>query len=125
MAENRLRFGAKRDHGKKGSACREQKSIWRIVAVSGRTRPAASSRQKCERRRANQGLQPTMADKNDAGKNPQAPIGDAAATLGPNNEIGRKLKQYYDELVSEAVPDRFQQLLQQLEQAKPASSKDA
>jgi hypothetical protein len=44
--------------------------------------------------------------------------------LGPNSEIGRKLKQYYDELVSDSVPDRFAQLLSQLEQAKPARKKD-
>lgn len=38
--------------------------------------------------------------------------------LGPNSEIGRKLKQYYDGLVSEEVPDRFAALLSQLEQAE-------
>src|SRR5690606_3989791 len=31
-----------------------------------------------------------------------------ADPLGTNTEVGRKLKQYYDELISEAVPDRFQ-----------------
>jgi hypothetical protein len=40
--------------------------------------------------------------------------------LGANSEIGRKLKQYYDDLVSDDVPDRFAQLLSQLEQAEPA-----
>lgn len=44
--------------------------------------------------------------------------------LGSNSEIGRKLKQYYDELVSDDVPDRFAQLLSQLEQAEPAQKKD-
>ena len=44
--------------------------------------------------------------------------------LGPNSEIGRKLKQYYDELVSDNVPDRFAQLLAQLEKAEPAQKKD-
>jgi hypothetical protein len=44
--------------------------------------------------------------------------------LGPNSEIGRKLKQYYDELVSDEVPDRFAQLLSQLEKAEPAHKKD-
>ncbi|WP_281035677.1 NepR family anti-sigma factor, partial [Mesorhizobium sp. M5C.F.Ca.IN.020.32.2.1] len=33
-------------------------------------------------------------------------------------------KQYYDELVSDNVPDRFAQLLSQLEQAQPARKKD-
>lgn len=45
--------------------------------------------------------------------------------LGANSEIGRKLRQYYDGLVSEEVPDRFMQLLGQLESAeaaKPAAS---
>ena len=40
--------------------------------------------------------------------------------LGANSEIGRKLKQYYDDLVSDDVPDRFAQLLSQLERAEPA-----
>ena len=44
--------------------------------------------------------------------------------LGANSEIARKLKQYYDELVSDHVPDRFSQLLSQLEQAEPARKKD-
>ncbi|AWC22106.1 NepR family anti-sigma factor [Aminobacter sp. P9b] len=44
--------------------------------------------------------------------------------LGANSEIGRKLKQYYDELVSDDVPDRFAQLLSQLEEAEPAQQKD-
>lgn len=37
--------------------------------------------------------------------------------LGSNTEIGRKLRQYYDGLISEDVPDRFAALLQQLDQA--------
>jgi hypothetical protein len=47
-----------------------------------------------------------------------------AEPLGPNSEIGRKLKQYYDELVSDVVPDRFAALLAQLENADPAQKKD-
>jgi len=39
--------------------------------------------------------------------------------LGVNTEIGRKLKQYYNELVSEDVPDRFADLLKQLEEQEP------
>lgn len=42
--------------------------------------------------------------------------------LGNNSEIGRKLKQYFDGLVSEDVPDRFSQLLSQLESVHPARS---
>jgi hypothetical protein len=43
----------------------------------------------------------------------------ARGGVGPNAEIGRKLKQYYDELISDDVPDRFSQLLSQLEKAEP------
>ncbi|MEO3389266.1 NepR family anti-sigma factor [Mesorhizobium sp. CAU 1741] len=42
--------------------------------------------------------------------------------LGVNTEIGRKLKQYYDELVSEDVPDKFADLLKQLEDRETPSS---
>jgi hypothetical protein len=40
--------------------------------------------------------------------------------------IGVKLKQYYDEIVSEEVPDRFKQLLDALEQrqATPSPSEE-
>ena len=48
----------------------------------------------------------------------------SADPLGANSEIGRKLKQYYDELVSDDVPDRFSQLLSQLERAEPLQKKD-
>ena len=48
---------------------------------------------------------------------------DVADPLGPNSEIGRKLKQYYDGLVSDDVPDRFAALLSQLEKADPAAKK--
>ena len=47
-----------------------------------------------------------------------------ADPLGPNSEIGRKLKQYYDDLVSDEIPDRFAALLSQLEKAEPARKKD-
>lgn len=56
--------------------------------------------------------------------------GNRADPLGSNSEIGRKLKQYYDDLISEAVPDRFQDLLRQLEERErageptPASAAD-
>jgi len=46
----------------------------------------------------------------------------AADPLGPNSEIGRKLRQYYDELISEEVPDRFSQLLNQLQQQEQQGS---
>ena len=47
-----------------------------------------------------------------------------ADPLGSNSEIGRKMKQYYDELVSDQVPDRFAALLSQLENAEPVQKKD-
>jgi len=46
----------------------------------------------------------------------------AADPMGPNSEIGRKLRQYYDELISEEVPDRFSQLLNQLQQQEQQGS---
>lgn len=46
--------------------------------------------------------------------------GNGVDQLGSNSEIGRKLKQYYDELVSEDVPDRFTDLLRQLEESEEA-----
>jgi len=54
-------------------------------------------------------------EKHEAGRrgNTQAA---SSEILGANTEIGRKLRQYYDGLVSEEVPDRFAQLLSQLEQ---------
>lgn len=42
--------------------------------------------------------------------------------LGSNSEIGRKLRQYYDDLVSEDVPDRFANLLKQLEERESSAS---
>ena len=48
----------------------------------------------------------------------------AVDPLGANSEIGRKLKQYYDDLVSDQVPDRFAQLLSQLEQAESPAKKE-
>lgn len=47
----------------------------------------------------------------------------SADTLGANSEIGRKLKQYYDDLIAEEVPDRFADLLSQLEQAENVQKK--
>jgi hypothetical protein len=46
-----------------------------------------------------------------------------ADSLGTNSEIGRKLKQYYDDLIAEDVPDRFADLLSQLEQAENVQKK--
>jgi hypothetical protein len=48
----------------------------------------------------------------------------SAEVLGANSEIGRKLKQYYDELVSDEVPDRFTHLLSQLERAERVPEED-
>ena len=44
--------------------------------------------------------------------------------LGVNSEIGRKLKLYYDDLVSDDVPDRFAALLSQLEKTESSGKKD-
>lgn len=61
---------------------------------------------------------------------PAAPRGSAkgggkADGLGTSSEIGRKLKQYYDDLVSDEVPDRLLDLLKQLEQSEKKSARDA
>lgn len=55
----------------------------------------------------------------------QKQTGSREDPLGSNSEIGRKLKQYYDNLVSETVPDRFQELLQQLEEREQPQSPPA
>ena len=41
--------------------------------------------------------------------------------LGPTSEIGRKLKQYYDDLVSDEVPDRIMDLLNKLETSEKSA----
>jgi len=43
--------------------------------------------------------------------------------LGPNSEIGRKLKQYYSSLVTDDVPERFEQLLSKLESVESDQEK--
>lgn len=45
-------------------------------------------------------------------------LGKKSDPLGSNSEIARKLKQYYDDLVSEEIPDRFADLLSKLERAE-------
>jgi len=51
---------------------------------------------------------------------------DAKGDLGVNSQIGRKLKQYYDDLVTDDVPDRFMDLLTRLDKgdSKPGEPKD-
>ena len=49
--------------------------------------------------------------------------GNGADPMGPNSEIGRKLRQHYDELLSEEIPERFEQLLARLEQVEETSRK--
>lgn len=65
-----------------------------------------------------QGNKTNMTKKSDQTRRARGGNG-SAQLLGPNSEIGRKLKQYYDELVSDDVPDRFADLLSKLEQAEP------
>jgi hypothetical protein len=59
-------------------------------------------------------------------KNPRRGQGGPAKAdgLGNTSEIGRKLKQYYDELVTEQVPDRFTDLLKQLDKKETGPAKD-
>lgn len=42
--------------------------------------------------------------------------------LGANSEIARKLRQYYEELICDDVPERFSQLLEQLEREEQPQS---
>jgi len=63
-----------------------------------------------------------MKDSMGRGQKPALPA--ATDPLGVNSEIGRKLKQYYDGLVSEDVPDRFAELLVELEAAESAREQD-
>ena len=74
--------------------------------------------------RGNKGKKPTMTKKFTAAEVATRRRPAMADPLGPNSEIGRKLKQYYDDLVSDEVPDRFAALLAQLEKAEPAPKKD-
>lgn len=59
-----------------------------------------------------------------AGRQPRKG-GKTADGLGPNSEIGRKLKQYYDDLVSDDVPDRIMDLLKQLESSEKPKAGNA
>lgn len=65
-----------------------------------------------------------MKSKRKPGRKGPAQARRGAELLGPNSEIGRKLRQYYDEIVSDDVPDRFAQLLSRLEKAEPATGKE-
>jgi hypothetical protein len=57
-------------------------------------------------------------------KNNAARRASGSEILGPNSEIGRKLRQYYDEIAADEVPDRFTQLLSRLEQAETSTDKE-
>jgi hypothetical protein len=48
----------------------------------------------------------------------------SADILGSNSEIARKLKQYYEEIVSDEIPDRFTELLTALEKADPSANRN-
>ncbi|TWG98062.1 hypothetical protein L598_000200002010 [Mesorhizobium sp. J18] len=63
-----------------------------------------------------------MTDNKGAGRRNKGKRTGADGVLGSNSEIGRKLKQYYDELVSDEIPDRFMHLLSQLEQKEASKS---
>jgi hypothetical protein len=81
--------------------------------------PARGIRRNPEQARKRRSRMTGMNDKSGHGqKEPHKPEG-----LGTNSEIGRKLKQYYNELVTEQVPDRFMDLLQKLETKEDPSSK--
>jgi hypothetical protein len=59
---------------------------------------------------------------------PSKPKSGAKVTSGlrdqePTGEIARKLRSYYDAVREEAIPDRFLDLLEQLDQVEQADSK--
>ena len=91
----------------------------RLQPVAGRTiqRPMVRSRTKKE---LGVDTVESMKDTTGAGVAAQP----KAEALGPNGEIGRKLKQLYDEVLSAEVPERFSRLLADLERAEGASKKD-
>lgn len=54
-------------------------------------------------------------------KNNQSDRIDGQGLPGPFGEIPRKLKEYYDSLQEQAIPDRFLDLLERLDQAERAA----
>ena len=54
--------------------------------------------------------------------NPAQPPGSAVLEPDLQRHIGRHLRALYDEVVNEAVPDRFLQLLEELERKEAQSS---
>jgi hypothetical protein len=61
----------------------------------------------------------TARMKNNAGRRASG-----SEILGPNSEIGRKLRQYYDEIASDEVPDRFAELLSRLEHSESTANEE-
>jgi hypothetical protein len=57
-------------------------------------------------------------------KNNAARRASGSEILGPNSEIGRKLRQYYDEIAADEIPERFADLLSRLEHAETPSGKE-
>lgn len=41
----------------------------------------------------------------------------------PNSQISRKLREYYDSVQEETIPDRFLDLLEKLDEAEEAANK--
>lgn len=109
----------------KSSALKERSRTVRVVAGCAGLQGPETAKQKGVPRRERQGKR--TGDMKDIMNNSTTGAarrrGASGDPLGPNSEIGRKLKQYYDELVSDEVPDRFAQLLAKLEQTEPASGK--
>jgi hypothetical protein len=58
-------------------------------------------------------------------KNNHAGGPEEAGLTGPYGEIPRKLKEYYDTIQEEAIPDRFLDLLERLDQAERAAMSTA
>ncbi len=63
-----------------------------------------------------------MTEQKSAAAGPKSRRGDDP--LGANSEIGKKLREYYDGLMADDVPDRFTDLLSKLERAEASKDKD-
>ncbi len=59
-----------------------------------------------------------MSDKQRPSQSPGSQNQASRDIIGANSEIGRKLRQFYDEIASEDVPDRFAQLLDRLDKSE-------
>lgn len=87
------------------------------TAVSGSGANASGARMSQRRKKGRQGGYNIMSDEKQSAA-PAAPTKSGADILGPSGQIGRKLREQYEDVLVEGVPDRFLDLLKQLDQAE-------